>query len=464
MNTYDVVVLGAGPGGYVCAIRCAQLGLKTAVIEKKWFGGVCLNVGCIPTKALLKNAELAHTLRERAADFGFEISSLKLDYAAAVKRSRQVADRLTKGVAFLLKKNSVDVLNGIGKLLANDRIEVTDASCKVEEVGAKNIVVATGAHVSTIPGVELDGQRILSYQEAILQEHLPASVVIVGAGAIGVEFATVWSAYGTQVTLVEMLPRILPLEDEEISLELSRAYQKRRIQVLTGARVKSINTGTTEVSMLVEHEGAEKTLQAEQVLIATGFMPNTADIGLEQTGVELDARQFIKIDEMMHTNVPSIWAIGDVTGRLLLAHVASAQGIACAEAIAGQAGHALDYTMMPRTTFCQPQVASFGISETQAKEQGVAYKTGRFNFIANGKAAGLGEGSGFVKILVTPEGRLLGAHLIGPEVCELLPELTLAQQNGLTIEAIARNVHSHPTLGEAIQDAAHAAIGKSIQS
>ncbi len=464
MKEYDVVVIGAGPGGYVCAIRCAQLGLKTAVIEKQWLGGVCLNVGCIPTKALLKNAELAHTLRERAADFGISFSDLKLDYAAAVKRSRQVSDRLTKGVAYLLKKNSIEVITGTACLLAKDRIGVKDASGKDEEIIARNIVLATGAHASSIPGISIDGKRILSYHEAILQEHLPASVVIVGAGAIGAEFATVWSSYGVQVTLVEMLPRVLPLEDEEIGLELGRAFQKHQIQVLTSAQVKAINPGATNVTVQVLHDGAEKTLQAEQVLIATGFKPNSADLGLEEVGVETDGRKFIKIDEKMCTNVPGIWAIGDITGQLLLAHVASAQGVVCAETIAGMKCSALDYSMMPRTTFSHPQVASFGLSESQAKEKGIAYKTGRFNFIANGKALGLGEGAGFIKILMATDGKLLGAHLIGPDVCELLPELTLAQQNGLTMEAIAQNIHSHPTLGEALQDAAHAALGRSIQS
>jgi dihydrolipoamide dehydrogenase len=464
MNEYDVVVIGAGPGGYVCAIRSAQLGMRTAIVEKQWLGGVCLNVGCIPTKALLKNAELAHTLRERSAEFGISLGELKLDYAAAVKRSRQVSDRLTKGVAYLLKKNSIDVLSGTGRILSKDRLEITDSNGDTQQITCKHIVIATGAHVSTLPGVTVDGKRILSYQEAILQEHLPVSVVIVGAGAIGVEFATIWSSFGVQVTLVEMLPRVLPLEDEEIGLELGRAMQKRHIQVLTGAQVRSIQAGSDDVTVQVEHEGNQKTLTSEQVLIATGFKPNTSDMGLEQIGVGLDRRSFIQVNEHMRTNLPGVWAVGDVTGQLLLAHVASAQGILCAESIAGQENPPLDYTQLPRTTFSQPQVASFGLSEAQARERGLTYKTGRFNFIANGKALGLAEGSGFVKLLVDPAGKLLGAHLIGPDVCELLPELTLAQQNGLSVEAIARNVHSHPTLGEAVQEAAHAAIGRSIQS
>lgn len=463
MSDYDVMILGAGPGGYVCAIRCAQLGLKTAVVEKQWMGGVCLNVGCIPSKALLKNAEVAHTLRERGKDFGFSFENLQLDYAAAVKRSRQVSGRLTKGVSFLMKKNNIDVIMGTGKVNGQGRVQVTNSEGNNQEFETRNIVLATGAYTAMIPGVKVDGKRILTYQEAILQESRPESVIIIGAGAIGAEFATVWSSYGTQVTLVEMLPRVLPLEDEEISTELAKAFGKRGIQILTSHRVLSVEAGENAVTVRVSSEEGEKTLQADQALISIGFKPNTRDIGMETAGIELSERGFIKIDQRMATNVPGVWAIGDVTGQLLLAHVASAQGIICAENIAGAETITLDYRMMPRATYCQPQVASFGYTEAQAKEAGYDIKIGRFNFIANGKALGLGDYAGWVKLITDAKyGEILGAHMIGPDVSELLPELSLAQRMELTSEEIARNVHAHPTLSEVLMEAAEAAEGHPI--
>jgi dihydrolipoamide dehydrogenase len=464
MTDYDVVVIGAGPAGYVAAIRASQLGLKTAIVDKQWLGGVCLNVGCIPSKALLKNAELAHTLRERTKEFGISFENLKLDYATAVKRSRTVSARLVNGVKFLMKKNNIDVHMGAARLNGKDKLTVTDAQGQVSELGAKNIIIATGAYPFVIPGVKVDGEKVLTYSEAILQERRPESVVIIGAGAIGVEFATVWNSYGTQVTLVEMLPRLVPLEDEEVSAELLRAFKKRGIQSLTGHKVLSVETTEKGVRVKVSSEEGEKTLEAEQALISIGFKPNTRDIGLETAGVALTERGFIKVDGRMATNVPGIWAIGDVTGELLLAHVGSAQGIICAENIAGADTITLDYRMMPRATYCQPQVASFGLTETQAREQGYDIKVGRFNFIANGKALGLGDYAGWVKIISDARyGELLGAHMIGPDVSELLPELTLAQRMELTSVEIARNVHAHPTLSEALMEAAHAVEGQSIQ-
>ena len=464
MTEYDVVVIGAGPAGYVAAIRASQLGLKTAIVDKQWLGGVCLNVGCIPSKALLKNAELAHTLRERTKEFGISFENLQLDYGAAVKRSRTVSARLVSGVKFLMKKNNIEVIMGAARLNGKDKLTVTDVEGKITELGAKNIIIATGAYPFVIPGVQIDGEKVLTYNEAILQTRRPESVVIIGAGAIGVEFATIWSSYGTQVTLVEMLPRLVPLEDEEVSAELRRAFQKRGIQSLTGHKVLSVQTTEKGVQVKVSSEEGEKTLEAEQALISIGFKPNTRDIGLESAGVALNERGFIKVDARMATNVPGIWAIGDVTGELLLAHVGSAQGIICAENIAGAETITLDYRMMPRATYCQPQVASFGLTEAQAREQGYDIKVGRFNFIANGKALGLGDYAGWIKIICDSRyGEILGAHMIGPDVSELLPELTLAQRMELTSVEIARNVHAHPTLSEVLMEAAHAVEGQSIQ-
>jgi dihydrolipoamide dehydrogenase len=463
MPDYDVVVVGAGPGGYVGAIRAAQLGLKTAIIDKQWLGGVCLNVGCIPSKALLRNADIAHILRERGKDYGFSFENLKLDYAAAVKRSRQVSDRLVRGVGFLMRKNKIDVHMGNAVLVDKNTLNVTDKDGKTTELKTQNIILATGAHAASIPGLEIDGQKVVTYLEAILQEKLPQSVVIIGAGAIGVEFATVWSSYGSKVTIVEMLPRILPLEDEEASAELAKQFKRRGIDILTATKVQGVETTDQGVRVKVSNDQGEQTLEAEQALVAIGFKPNTSDIGLEAAGVKLTQRGFVEIDDRMATNVPGIWAIGDVTGMLLLAHVASAMGIIAAENIAGVETIKLDYIMMPRATYCQPQVASFGYSEAQAKEKGFDVKIGRFPFQANGKALGLGEGVGYVKLITDSHyGEILGASLIGPDVSELLPELTLAQNMELTPAEIARNVHAHPTLSEALMEAAHDAEGHPI--
>jgi dihydrolipoamide dehydrogenase len=463
MSEYDVIILGAGPGGYVCAIRAAQLGLKTAVVEKQWLGGVCLNVGCIPSKSLLKNAEVAHTLRERGKEFGFSFENLTLDFGAAVKRSRQVSDRLVKGVGFLMKKNAIDVHTGVGKLVGRNTVVVTDNEGKTSELKTKHIVVATGASVAVPPGWQIDGEKVVTYLEAILQEKLPKSVVIIGAGAIGVEFATVWNSYGVDVTIVEMLPRLVPLEDQEVSEELGKAFKRRKINFLVGTRVQDLQATENGVQVKVAGEQGERVLEAEQALVAIGFRPNGRGLGLEDLGVKLSERGAVEIDERMATNVPGIWAIGDVTAKLMLAHVGSAQGIVCAENIAGVETITLDYEMMPRATYCQPQVASFGITEAQAKERGYDVKVGRFPFQANGKALGLGESSGWVKIVTEAKyGEILGAHMIGPEVTELLPELTLAQMMELTPAEVARNVHAHPTLSEVLMEAAHGASGHAI--
>ena len=463
MGDYDVVVIGAGPAGYVCAIRLAQLGQKTAIVDKQWLGGVCLNVGCIPSKSLLKNAEVAHTLRERGKEFGFSFENLTLDFSAAVKRSRQVSERLTKGVGFLMKKNNIDVHMGAARVASQDTVVVTDSSGNQTSLHTKHIVVATGASVAVPPGWVIDGEKIVTYLEAILQEKLPKSAIIIGAGAIGLEFATVWHSYGVQVTIVEMLPRLLPLEDEEVSAELAKALTRRKISYLTGHRVQSIQATESGVQVAVSGEKGDKTLEAEQALVAIGFRPNGRGLGLEELGVKLSERGAVEIDERMATNVSGIWAIGDVTAKLMLAHVGSAQGMVCAENIAGVETTTLNYEMMPRATYCQPQVASFGLTEAQAKERGHEIKIGRFPFQANGKALGLGESTGWVKIITDAQyGEILGAHLIGPEVTELLPELTLAQMMELTPHEIARNIHAHPTLSETLMEAAHAASGQAI--
>jgi dihydrolipoamide dehydrogenase len=457
---YDVIVIGAGPGGYVAAIRAAQLGQKTAIIDKQWLGGVCLNVGCIPSKALLKNAELAHTLRERSQEFGFSFEDLKLDYSVAVKRSRQVSDRLVKGVGFLMKKNKIDVYMGNAHLPKLGTVSVTGADGKTTELAAKNVILAMGASSLVPPAWKVDGKNIVTYLEAIVQEKLPKSVIIIGAGAIGVEFATVWNSYGAEVTIVEMLPSLLPLEDEEVGKELKKAFDKRGIQSLVGHKVESVEATKAGVKVTVSAGGKGTTLEAEQALVAIGFRPNSKGLGLEEMGVKLDERGFIEIDERMQTNLLGLWAIGDVTGKLMLAHVGSAMGIIAAENIAGVETIMLDYAMMPRATYCQPQVASFGLTEAQAKERGYGVKVGRFPFQANGKALGLGEALGWVKLVVDEKfGEILGAHMIGPEVTELLPELTLARMMEMTPNEIARNVHAHPTLSEAIMEAAHAAEG-----
>jgi dihydrolipoamide dehydrogenase len=460
---FDVIVIGAGPAGYVAAIRAAQLKQKVAIVDKQWLGGVCLNVGCIPSKSLLKNAEVAHTLRERAKDFGFSFDNLKLDYSVAVKRSRQNSDRLTKGVGFLMKKNNITVFMGEAHLTKPSTVTVTDKDGKLTELSAKNIIVATGASAA-VPGAwKVDGEKVITYWEAILQTTLPKSVIIIGSGAIGVEFATVWSSYGVDVTVVEMLPRIVPLEDEEISKELEKEFKKRGIKTMVGHKVESVEATATGVKVKVSAEGKETVLEADQALVAIGFRPNSKGLGLEEVGVKISERGFVEVNEKMQTNIPGIWAIGDVTGKLMLAHVGSAMGIICAENIAGADTVTLDYEMMPRATYCQPQIASFGITEAQARERGLTVKIGRFPFQANGKALGMGDYGGFVKIVVDEKyGELLGASMIGPEVTELLPELTLARMMELTPHEIARNVHAHPTLSEAIMEAAHGAEGNAI--
>jgi len=462
MSKYDLIVIGAGPAGYVSAIRASQLGLKAAVVEKEYLGGVCLNVGCVPSKSLLKNAEVANTLRNQGKVFGFSFDNLKLDYGSAVKRSRQVSKRLTKGVEFLLKKNKIDLYTGTAEFISKDKLSVNGPDGS-QELEAKDIVIATGARPFIIPGIEVDGKQVLTYKEAILQETLPESAVIVGAGAIGMEFATIWNSYGVPVTVVEMLDRIVPNEDQEISAALQKEINKQGIKTLVKSRVKKVEVLKTKVNVLVDTPDGEEKISADQVLLATSFVPNTQNLGLDKAGVDLDQKGFIVIDDSMKTNIPGIWAIGDVTGKLMLAHTGMAMGLVCAEEIAGKPTSKLNYLNIPRATYCHPQIASFGLTEEGAREAGYEIAVGKFNFQANGKALGLGDYAGWVKIIADKKyGEILGAHMIGPEVTELLPELTLAQGNELTAGEIGHNIHAHPTLSEVLHEAAKAVTGEAI--
>lgn len=460
-QTYDVTIIGAGPGGYVAAIRSAQLGLKVALVEKEHLGGVCLNWGCIPTKALLRNAEVV-SLLGRGKEFGFTVTGFEADYGAAVDRSRKVARRLVKGIGALMRKNGVQVIEGHGTLKSPHAVEVTLNAGGTHTLQTRNIIVATGGQARTIPGITPDGERVLTYREAIVLRELPRSAVIVGAGPIGMEFAHVWRTYGAEVTVVEMLPHALPLEDEQVSAEMERAFKRRQVRLLTSTRVQGVETTAGGVRVSVVGDQGDQILEAERVLVAIGARPNTESLGLAEMGVRVE-RGHIIVDDHLRTDVPGIYGIGDVTGKLALAHVASAQGCVAAETIAGVETVKLDYEAMPRCTYCQPQVASFGLTEAQAVERRHKVKVGRFPFRANGKALGLGDYDGFVKIVTdATSGEILGAHLVGPEVTELLPELVLAHNWELTPEEIARSVHAHPTLSEVLMEAAHGVFGKAV--
>jgi dihydrolipoamide dehydrogenase len=464
-QAYDVVVMGAGPGGYVAAIRASQLGLKTAIVEKQYWGGVCLNVGCIPSKALLKNAEIAHMLKHETKDFGIQIDgSVTMDYGAAFSRSRKVADGRVKGVHFLMRKNKIDEYDGWGTFQDANTIKVTLNKGGDETLTFKHAILATGSVTRLISGTSLS-PRVVTYEEQIMESALPKSIIIAGAGAIGVEFAYVHHNYGVEVTMVEFLDRMLPLEDEEVSAELRKQYERMGVKVMTSTRVDKIeDTGAGVRVTVTDLKTSEvKVLEAEKCLQAIGFKPRTEGYGLENTGVRLTERGAVDINSHMQTNVPHIYAIGDVTAKLMLAHVAEAMGVIAAERIAGVHSIELDFDMLPRAVYCQPQVASFGYTETQAKEKGYDINVAKFPFQANGKAHGLNHTVGFVKLISDKKyGEILGAHLIGPDVTELLPELTLARYAELTPEEIARNVHAHPTLSEAIKEAAHGLEGHMI--
>jgi dihydrolipoamide dehydrogenase len=462
----DVVVLGAGPGGYVAAIRAAQLGHSVAVVEEKYWGGVCLNVGCIPSKALLRNAEIAHLLTSEAKTFGIS-GDFSLDFGVAFDRSRTVAEGRVKGVHYLMKKNKITEVDGRGSFVDARTLDVALAGGGTERITFDNAIIATGAETKLLPGTSLS-ERVVTYEEQILTRELPRSVIIAGAGAIGVEFAYVLRNYGVEVTIVEFLDRLLPLEDADVSKELAKRYRKLGVQVLTSTRVESIDDSGEQVTVTVTgKDGQTRTLQTDKVLQAIGFSPRVQGYGLENTGVQLTERGAIAIDDRMRTSVPHIYAIGDVTAKLMLAHVGEAQGVVAAETIADAETQELDYVMMPRATFCNPQVASFGYTEAQAREladeKGWKVTVAQFPFTANGKAQGLGDPVGFVKLIADDTyGELLGGHLIGPEVTELLPELTLAQKWDLTATELARNVHAHPTLSEGVQEAIHGLAGHMI--
>ena len=463
-DAYDVVVLGAGPGGYVAAIRCAQLGLRTAIVEHRYWGGVCLNVGCIPSKALLRNAELAHILTRQAATFGIT-GNPGVDFGPAFDRSRDVAAGRVKGVHFLMKKNGITEYNGKGTFTDPHTLSVELAAGGTATLSFEHAIIATGAETKMLPGTA-PSPNVVTYEEQIMTRDLPGSVLIVGAGAIGMEFGYVLANYGVDVRIVEFLDRALPNEDADVSKEITKAFKKLGIIIQTSAAVQSIKDDGAEVAVSITdtRSGTTETVVVDKVLQAVGFAPRVTGYGLETTGVALDERGAIAVSAVMQTNVPHIFAIGDVTAKMQLAHVAEAQATVAAETIAGADTTPIeDYRFMPRATFCQPQVASFGLTEAQAHEAGYAVKVATFPFMANGKAHGLGEPTGFVKLICdTTYGELLGGHIIGPDASELLPELTLAHKWDLTVHELAGNVHTHPTLSEALQEAIHGLSGHMI--
>lgn len=459
---YDVVVLGAGPGGYVAAIRAAQLGLKTAVVEQKYWGGVCLNVGCIPSKALLRNAELAQVFTKDAELFGIN-GEVTFDYGVAFDRSRKVADGRVSGVHYLMKKNNITEYQGRGSFTdpRTLRVELNDGG--TEELTFDNAIIATGSSTRLVPGTSLS-ENVVTYEKLILTRDLPDSIIIAGAGAIGMEFGYILASYGVDVTMVEFLPRALPNEDADVSKEIEKQFRKLGVTIRTGTKVEDISDDGDQVTVTISKDGKTETLTADKVLQAIGFAPNVEGYGLDEAGVELTERGGIGVNEYMRTSVDHIYAIGDVTGLLQLAHVAEAQGVVAAETIGGAETMTLgDYRMMPRATFCQPQVASFGLTEQQARDEGYDIKVAKFPFTANAKAHGAGDPSGFVKLIAdTRYGELLGGHLVGHDVSELLPELTLAQKWDLTANELARNVHTHPTMSEALQECFHGLVGHMI--
>lgn len=461
-HSVDLVVIGSGPGGYVAAVRASQLGLKTICVEKSELGGICLNWGCIPTKALLKSAEYVHFLKE-AKNFGFEIKDYQIDFNGVIKRSRDVANRMSNGVAFLFKKYKVQLVKGWARFQDKNKIEVVDESGNVTDmINTKYTIIATGAKPRMFPGIEVDRQRILTSKEAMILNEIPGEIIIMGAGAIGVEFAYFFNSFGSKVTLIEMMDRILPVEDEEISKELEKHFKKDGIRILTKSKVVSAKVKDSQVEVVIsKHDGKEEVLKADYALNAIGIEANIVDIGLEKIGVNLE-KGFIKVNEYMQTNVEGVYAIGDVAGPPWLAHKASAEGIVAVEKIAGLNPHPINYKNIPGCTYCQPQVASVGMTEKEAKEAGFDVRIGKFPYTANGKAHGIGEARGFVKLVIDNKyGEILGAHMIGPDVTEMIAELTLARNLEATAHSLIKTIHPHPTLSEAIMEAAAVAYNES---
>lgn len=460
--SYDLIVLGSGPGGYVAAIRAAQLGLNVGVVEKENLGGICLNWGCIPTKSLLKSAQ-AFEYAIHAADYGVTISGeIKPDFGAMVKRSRGVADGMSKGIQYLFTKNKIEEIKGYGKLVDKTSVEVTDESGKRTIHSAKNIIIATGARSRELPNLEQDGEKIIGYREAMSLPKQPKSMVVVGSGAIGSEFAYFYQSIGTEVTLIEFLPNVVPNEDEEVSKLLERSFKKMKMKVLTNASVESVDTSGKLCKVTVKTKKGEEIIEAEIVLSAVGIAPNLENIGLEDVGIELENGR-VKVNEFYQTNVETVFAIGDIIAGPALAHVASAEGIVCVEKIAGLNPHPIDYSTIPGCTYTNPEVASLGMTEQKAKAAGHEIKVGKFPFSASGKASASGQKDGFVKLIFDAKyGELLGAHLIGANVTEMIAELVVAKKLEITGHELIKSIHPHPTMSEAIMEAAAAAYGEVI--
>ncbi|MQA89476.1 MAG: dihydrolipoyl dehydrogenase [Gemmatimonas sp.] len=458
-NSFDIVVVGAGPGGYVAAIKAAQLGFQTACVEEQFLGGVCLNIGCIPTKALLESAAMISRLGH-AKEFGIDVGEVKTDLAQAVKRSREVSDRMTRGIAFLFKKYKVTHIEGRGRLAGKGNLQVTNGG-KNQEVKAKHIILATGSRPRDLPFLKVDHDRVWDSTDALLAETLPKTLAIVGAGAIGCEFADVYAAFGTKVTIIEALDRILPLEDKDCSAVVEKSFKKRGMDVFTGARLEKADIGSKGVAISFKtSKGEEKEMKVDRVLSAIGRAPNVEDIGLEDAGVELTDQGFIGIDAQMRTNVEGIYAIGDVAGPPLLAHKGSHEGIACVEAIKGDRHAGVDYENIPNCTYCHPEVASVGLTEEQAKEKGLEIEVGMFPWTANGRALTAGETEGFVKIVRDKKySEVIGAHIVGPHATELIAEFVVGRHLETTVEEMDRAMHPHPTLSEAVAEASLAALG-----
>ena len=458
MADFDLVVIGAGPGGYVAAIRAAQLGLNTAIIERDAVGGVCLNWGCIPSKSLLRNAQVLNTVKNAKA-FGIQYDNLSIDFNSAIDRSRQVVSRLTTGVEYLLKKNSVELIKGTAVLEDSRTISIAESN---RSLTTDNVIIATGARQRSLPSMPIDHETVITSKDALNLRNLPEKIVIIGAGATGVEFSHIYNSYGVEVILIELMDRIVPNEDEEISAELQKSFNDKGIQSIIGASVESIETSMGQATVNIQSETDTSSINCDKVLVAVGVQANTDGIGLENTGVVTD-KGFISVGPNMETNVTGIYAIGDVTGQMLLAHVASAQAVTAAEYIGGINPPQLDYGLMPKAIYCEPQIASFGLTETQAKDQGISIKIGKFPFAASGKAIALAETDGLIKLIVDDEiGEIIGAHMIGSEVTELLGELSMVRLLEGTSTELGWLVHPHPTISETLKEAALDTFGEAI--